>query len=219
MTSAPSLTLYGRGSSDNVQKVLWALGEIGLDFTHVELGGAHGGLDDPAYRALNPHGRVPTLRDGEVVVWESMAIVRYLAARYAAGTLWPEDPGARALADQWMTWCQAAPYAACNKLFWLTVRTPAADQDPAAIARTRTALNDHLRLIEARLESSRYLAADHLTMADIPFGTVLFRYFKLSVDRLELPNLVRWYEDLARREPYRRAVMVSFEALRGRLTY
>ncbi len=217
--SAPALTLYGRGSSDNVQKVLWTLGEIGLDFEHVELGGAHGGLDDPSFRALNPHGRVPTLRDGEVVVWESMAIVRYLAARYAAGTLWPEDPGARAVADQWMTWCQAAPYAAGNKLFWLTVRTPAADQDKAAIAQTLAVLTSRLRLVETRLESCRYLAGDHLTMADIPLGAILFRYFKLPIKRARLPNIARWYEDLAQREAYRRAVMVSFEALRGRLAY
>lgn len=217
--SAPALTLYGRGSSDNVQKVLWTLGEIGLDFEHVELGGAHGGLDDPAFRALNPHGRVPTLRDGEVVVWESMAIVRYLAARYAAGTLWPEDPGARAVADQWMTWCQAVPYAAGNKLFWLTVRTPAADQDKAAIAQTLAVLTSRLRLVETRLESCRYLAGDHLTMADIPLGAILFRYFKLPIKRARLPNIARWYEDLAQREAYRRAVMVSFEALRGRRAY
>ncbi len=217
--SAPALTLYGRGSSDNVQKVLWTLGEVGLDFEHVELGGAHGGLDDPAFRALNPHGRVPTLRDGEVVVWESMAIVRYLAARYAAGTFWPDDPGARAVADQWMTWCQAVPYAAGNKLFWLTVRTPAADQDKAAIAQTLAVLTSQLRLVETRLESCRYLAGDHLTMADIPLGAILFRYFKLPIKRARLPNIARWYEDLAQREAYRRAVMVSFEALRGRRAY
>src|SRR5665647_2676789 len=84
-----TITLYGRASSVNVQKVLWALDEVGQRFEHIQLGGAFGGLSDPAYRALNPNGRVPTLKDGDLVVWESYAIVRYVAAAYGAGTLWP----------------------------------------------------------------------------------------------------------------------------------
>lgn len=213
------MKLYGRSTSDNVQKVLWTLGEIGRDFEHVELGGAHGGLEDLAYLALNPHGRVPTLCDGDVVVWESMAIVRYLAARYASGRLWPEDPGERAVADQWMTWCQAQPYEACNRLFWLTVRTPEAEQDRDKIARTLDRLTGQFRLIEAQLAKHRFLAGDQLTMADIPVGTLLYRYFKLPVERAAFPAIERWYQDLSAREAYRRAVMVSFEELRGRLAY
>lgn len=213
------MKLYGRGTSDNVQKVLWTLGETGRPFEHVELGGIHGGLDDPAYLALNPHGRVPTLKDGDVVVWESMAIVRYLAARYSTGLLWPEDPAERAAADQWMTWCQAQPYAACNRLFWLTIRTPEAEQDRGKIAQTLERLTEQFGLIEAQLAKHRYLAGDRLTMADFPVGTMLYRYFKLPVKRAALPNIERWYRDLSAREAYRRAVMVSFEELRGRLAY
>lgn len=213
------MKLFGRSSSDSVQKVLWTLGEIGLSFEQVELGGVHGGLDDPDYLRLNPHGKVPTLCDGEVVVWESAAIVRYLAARYSVGDLWPEEPGARAQADMWMTWCQQYPAETANKLFWLTVRTPVERQNPQEIEETLDHLQKELARVEARLAGQRFLAGDRLTMADIPLGTELYRHFNLPAERRAFPAIERWYEDLTARPAYRRAVMVSFEDLRGRLTY
>src|SRR5215471_624243 len=88
----PMLTVYGRKSSFNVQKVMWLAGELEIAHRHIERGGAFGGLDEPAFRAMNPHGRVPVIVDGETTVWESHAILRYLAARYGAGTFWSEDP-------------------------------------------------------------------------------------------------------------------------------
>ena len=118
------LTLYGRGTSDNVQKVLWALGETGQPFAHVPLGGSYGGLDDPCFAAMNPHRRVPTLKDGDTVVWESDAIIRYVAAKYSYGMLWPVGVSERSRADQWMAWTLAHLYDDSNLLFWLTVRTP-----------------------------------------------------------------------------------------------
>ena len=82
------LKIYGRKSSFNVQKVMWLVGELGVDHEHTELGGSFGGLAEPAFRAMNPHGRVPVIDDGGVIVWESHAIMRYLAARYGAGAFW-----------------------------------------------------------------------------------------------------------------------------------
>lgn len=213
------MILYGRSTSDNVQKILWTLGEIDHPFEQVELGGVHGGLDDPAYRALNPHGKVPTLCDGEVVIWESATIVRYLAARYSTGDLWPEGPGDRAAADMWMTWCQQYPAATANRLFWLTIRTPEDQQDREEIGRTLDHLQEELGRVEARLERQRFLAGDRLTMADIPLGAELYRHFNLPVERASFPAVERWYEDLTARPAYQRAVMVSFEELRGRLSY
>jgi glutathione S-transferase len=104
------MKIYGRGTSDSVQKVLWMLGETGQPFEHIPLGGSFGGLDDPEYRNLNPHGRIPTLDDNGTVVWESNAIIRYLAAKYRAGSLWSDDPAERAHADQWMSWAQTTLY-------------------------------------------------------------------------------------------------------------
>ena len=94
------ITLWGRLSSCKVQKAVWVLEELALAYRRIDAGGDFGGLDDPAFRAMNPHGRVPTLRDGDQVVWESDAIIRYLAARYGKDILWPTDPEERARVDQ-----------------------------------------------------------------------------------------------------------------------
>ena len=213
------LTLYGRGTSDNVQKVLWALGETGQPFDHVPLGGAYGGLDEPWFAAVNPHRRVPTLKDGDTVVWESDAIVRYVSAKYSYGTLWPVDVSERSRADQWMAWTLAHLYDDSNLLFWLTVRTPVAEQDAARIERVHERLSARYRVLDEHLSAHEYVAGGHLTMGDVPPGATLYRYFNLPVERDSFPNLERWYAQLCARAPYRKYVMVSFEELRGRLAY
>ena len=157
------LTLHGRGTSDSVQKALWALGETGRPFEHVPLGGAYGGLDDPHHVALNPHRRVPTLRDGEVVVWESDAIIRYAAARYSSGTLWPVDSVERSRADQWMAWSLAHLYGDSNLLFWLTVRTPDEAQDAGRTARVRERVTARYRVLDQHLSKNEYIAGEHFT--------------------------------------------------------
>ena len=212
-------TLYGRGTSDSVQKALWVLGETGRPFEHVPLGGACGGLDDPHHAALNPHRRVPTLRDGEVVIRESDAIIRYLAARYSSGTLWPADPVERTQADQWMAWALADLYGDSNLLFRLTVRTPVEAQDADRIARVRDRVIARYRVLDRHLSKHEYVAGDRFTMGDIPAGATLYRYFNLPIEREPLSSLSRWYARLCARAPYRRFVMASFEELRGRLAY
>jgi glutathione S-transferase len=101
------LTVYGRKSSFNVQKVMWLIGELGLVHKHIELGGAYGGLDTPEFRAMNPHGRVPVVDNNGTIVWESHAILRYLAACYNHGQFWSEDAAQRSLSDRWMDWSQS----------------------------------------------------------------------------------------------------------------
>ena len=96
------LTVYGRATSSNVQAVMWGIGELGLPHERLDYGHVHGGLDSDEYLAMNPHGLVPTLKDGDVAIWESCAILRYLAARYGdGGAFWPADPVARAPVDMW----------------------------------------------------------------------------------------------------------------------
>ena len=214
-----SLALYGRGTSDNVQKALWALGETGRAFEHVPLGGTYGGLDDPEFVSMNPHRRVPTLKDGDVVVWESDAIIRYVAAKYSSGTLWPEDIAERSRADQWMAWALAHLYDDSNLLFWLTVRTPIETQDQDCIARVQERVSARYRVLDDHLSAHEYVAGGRLTMGDIPAGATLFRYYNLPIERESLPNLERWYGLLSARAPYRSYVMVSFEELRGRLAH
>ena len=119
------LKVWGRRSSFNVQKVLWLVGELGLAHAHIPAGGDFGRLDEPSFRALNPHGRVPVIEDGDLAVWESHAILRYLAARYDRSGLWSADPAERARVDSWMDWAQSTLQPDfLMGVFWGYYRTP-----------------------------------------------------------------------------------------------
>lgn len=213
------ITLWGRRSSCNVQKAMWALEELGLTYERIEAGGDFGGLDDPDYLAMNPHGRVPTLRDGATVVWESDAIVRYLAARYGAGSLWAVDPAERAVADQWMAWTAASLYPDWIKLFWKLVRMPEARRDEATIAGHLAATTQRLGLLDKELAMRPYLAGDRFTMADVPAGMTLYRWFEMPIDRPSMSHVEAWYARLRERPAYRSAVCVPFDDLVGKEDY
>ena len=118
------LKIHGRKNSSNVQKVLWTCAELGLPFERTDVGGPFGGNREPAYLALNPNGLVPVIEDDGVVLWESNAIIRYLAARYGDGTLLPTDPAARGQAEQWMDWVNTLLGPAIWPLFFGLIRTP-----------------------------------------------------------------------------------------------
>ncbi|MGP1396774.1 MAG: glutathione S-transferase family protein [Inquilinaceae bacterium] len=213
------LTVWGRRSAFNVQKVLWTVGELGLDHRHVDAGGSFGGLDDPDFRAMNPHGKVPVIDDGGTVVWESHAIIRYLGARYGAGGFWPEDPAERSRADRWMDWAQATLQRDFLDLFWGFYRTPEDRRDWSFIRERIERCSSHYRQLDRQLEGRGYLAGDRLTMADIPAGTTLYRYLALDIDRPPVPNVEAWYARLTARPAYVQHVMIPFDDLKGRLAF
>ncbi len=219
MTAPGKITLWGRKSSANVQKVLWTLAELSLPCEHIPAGGDHGGLSDPAYLAMNPNGRIPTLRDGDLVVWESDAIVRYLAACYGAGTLWPVDPAERAIADQWMTWGTTELEVDWLWLFWRLVRTPPSKRDPQAIARHLDATVARFQLLDRHLQGRDYLAGRTLTIADIPAGMTLYRWYAMDVQRPHTPNVDAWYARLKERPAYRAGVCIPFDELVGKESF
>jgi glutathione S-transferase len=214
------LRIYGRRNSINVQKVLWAAGELGLAHEHVPAGGSFGGLDSEEFTDLNPNRRVPVIDDGGTVVWESHAIVRYLAAKYGAGTLWPEDAGVRAQADQWTDWTLADLQPAfIGGVFWNFWRTPAAQRNWPAIRQGIARSAILFRLLDRHLEGRAFVAGDALTFGDIPAGAQLYRYFELEIDRPALLHVEAWYERLKARPTYREHVMLPFDDLKGRLTF
>ena len=213
-----AITVWGRLNSINVQKVIWALEETGVAYEHIPLGGKFGGLDDPAYRAMNPNGKVPTLRDGDLTMWESHAIVRYLAAAYGNG-LWLADPTARAIADQWTDWTATTFQPAWIDVFWLFVRTPAAQHDKVAIGKALAASYSAYGILDQRLSASPFLAGDALTYADIVAGVSMYRWMTMEIQRPELPHLAAWYERLKARPAFQKAVCVSYADMVGRLTF
>jgi len=214
-----AIRLWGRRSSCNVQKVLWTLEELGLAYERIEAGGDHGGLDTPAYRQLNPHGRAPTLADGAVVVWESDAIVRYLAAAHGAGRLWSSDPAEQAQADQWMTWGTTEVEPDWLALFWRFVRTPLEKHDPKAIDRCFRATARRFEVLDQHLAHSPYVAGDRFTLGDISLGMMMYRWYEMHLDHPRLPHLHEWYLRLLSREAYRNAVCVPFDDLVGKETF
>jgi glutathione S-transferase len=202
------LRVWGRNNSINVQKVMWTVGELGLEHERIDVGGAFGGLDTPEYGRLNPNRRVPTVEGEDVVVWESNACVRYLAARYGAGGLWPEDPGQRARADMWMDWQASTLLPDMTVVFWGLIRTPEAERDHAAIDAAARRLGATWRILEEHMASRHFVAGEALTIGDIPLGASCYRYYGLPIERPQLPNIERWYERLKERGPFREHVML-----------
>ncbi|WP_349369865.1 glutathione S-transferase [Salinarimonas sp.] len=197
------MELWGRTNSVNVQKVIWLLEELALPYRRIDAGGAFGVVDTPAYRTLNPNGRVPTLVDGEVVLWESNAILRYLALKTAAHGLYPEDPADRGRIERWMDWTLSTVGGAMHGMFWGLVRTPPEKRDPDAIERSRAASESCWRLLDAHLTGREHLEAGRFTLADIPLGCYVHRWYAMpEIERPDLPYLRAWYEGLLARPAY-----------------
>src|SRR5215831_12278539 len=203
------LTVWGRRSSFNVQKVMWLIGELALEHRHIPAGGDFGGLDTPEFGAMNPMRRVPVIDDDGTIVWESHAILRYLAARHGQGRFWPDDPGERSQADRWMDWSQTAPRPDfLLGVFWAFYRTPQPQRDWPAIRRKIARCAEHFQVLDRVLADRPYLGGDALTLADIPAGTALYRYFELDIERPEVRHVEAWYRRLQERAAYRAGVMI-----------
>lgn len=210
------LTIWGRKTSSNVQALMWCVGELGLDYLRFDVGHRYGGTDGEAFYQLNPNRTVPVLQDDEnPPLWETGAILRYLASRYANEAFWPGDLLARTEVDRWAEWSkQNIALGFTAPVFWRVVRTPAAERDPQAIAAAVTTLEQKLAIAEARLAGSRYLVGDTFTLADIQFGHVLYRYFAIDITRRPLPHLAAYYARLTARPAFRQHVMVSYDELK-----
>ena len=201
------LKIFGRTNSINVQKVMWTVAELGLPHERVNAGMAHGVVGEPWYADLNPNRLVPAIDDDGVVLWESNVIVRYLAAKHAAGTLMPADPAMRARAEMWMDWQQTS-FPGFGPLFLGLIRTPPEKRDMAAIRAGGEGTEAALRLLDKHLANRSHMIADHLTVADIPLGCVAYRWYALPIERPELPNLRAWYERLVKRPAFAQHVML-----------
>ena len=197
------IVIHGRNNSINVQKAMWAVGEVGAACERLDVGGPFGGNDTPEYRAMNPNGLVPVLVDGDTVIWESHTIVRYLGAVHDPGGIWPEDPAERTLADRWMDWATASLQPHMTPVFWGMVRTPKAERDMDAIGRAATALQSVWGILDAHLDGRDFVAGDRFTMGDIPVGAFYCRYVRLpGIERASLPNCDAWLARLRDRPAF-----------------
>ena len=184
------LRIWGRNNSVNVQKPLWCCEEMGVQYERVDAGGTFGVVNTPQYRNLNPNGLVPTIEDDGFVLWESNAIVRYLAAKHSAGKLWPEDLKVRAEADKWMDWQSSTFWPTFRPLFWNLVRTPVDQRDEKAMEESRLKTAELLGYLDAHLKHRDYIAGEALTMGDIPMGCAAWRWFGMLKQRPAYASVV-----------------------------
>jgi len=201
------LKIWGRRNSSNVRKVLWCAEEIGLPYESIEVGGSHGGTQTPEYLAMNPNSLVPVIEDHGLPLWESNAIVRYLSARYALGTLYAEDPMERAQAAKWMDWSTSRMAPLYTDLIWGIMRTAPADRDEARINAAIVRAGDYLAMADATLSRQPWLSGETFAMGDIPLGSLIYAWFELPIQRPDLPNVADWYARLRERPAYQRGVM------------
>lgn len=202
------LKIWGRINSSNVRKALWIAEELGLPYESLSAGGAFGINDQPEYLAKNPNGVVPMIEDGDFVLWESNAIVRYLAAQYGGeSALYHRDPQARASADKWMDWTTSTLAGPFRPVFWGVLRTPAEQQDWVQINAAIKAVEKLLVIVDQALASHPYLSGDEFGMGDIPLGCFAYAWFEMPIERAALPHLQAWYERLKQRPAFQKAVM------------
>jgi glutathione S-transferase len=198
-----TMKIWGRTTSSNVQKVMWAIGEMGLAHERIDVGGPFGKNKEPAYLAMNPNGLVPTLEEDDgFLLWESNSIVRYLAAKHQAAVLEPKDLKVRALASKWMDWQLAVLGPAITPVFWGLVRTPADKRDPAAIAAGKEKTAAAVKMLDEQLGKTTFVAGAAFSYGDIPAGIMVRRYRDLVPERPTFANVERWYAAIASRPAF-----------------
>jgi glutathione S-transferase len=206
--SQGQLKIWGRANSVNVQKVLWCLAELDLAYERIDAGMAFGRNRDPDYLAMNPNGRVPTLVDGDFVLWESNSIMRYLVLAYAKGSpIYPEAPKRRASVDRWLDWSLSTLQPVDRPVFWALVRTPVDQRDMVAIQNDADAEAVVWRIADAQLATRRFIEGDDFTIADIALGAYARRWFGVEgVTKPRLANLERWFGEFASRPGFVRFI-------------
>jgi glutathione S-transferase len=209
------LKIWGRRTSSNVQKVLWAADELCLPYEQIDVGGAFGGLDTPEFAAINPMRMIPVIDDSGFILWESNAVVRYLAETYGRGSLASQDRKAFARADQWMDWnATSIQPDIITTVFWGLIRTPSTQRNGQAIEAAVKRAGERLTVLDGHLKDRPYIGGVTLSMADIPIGSLMYRYFTMPIARPSLPHVEAWYARLAARPAYAKNVMVDYSSLK-----
>jgi glutathione S-transferase len=210
------IKVWGRPTSINTQRVLWALADSDIPHElvlasatmgpkgHISKGGAaFGVVNTPAYRAMNPNGTVPTIDDDGFILWESNAILMWLALKRAPEVLSGGDPRRLARALQWMSWTNERLEPLLHTLVMELVRLPEAERDPAKVEKARVAILGPLGRLEAHLAGQSYVAGDRFTIGDIPTGAAVYRWLVFDLEQPDMPNIVAWQNRLSERKGFR----------------
>lgn len=197
------LTIWGHHGSPNVRKVIWACEELGAPYVLKDIGGPFGGTDTPDYLARNPNGRVPTIEDDGFALWESHAILRYLAEKDPDKRLTSEDFRTRAAIDQWMDWQCAHLAPAIRSLVVLVIKPRRTKPTAEEIEAARQEIIPLLRLVDRELEKRDHMAGNAFTIADIPMA-ISFNIWKImEPEWAGFPALEAWYSRINRRDAFK----------------
>lgn len=213
------IELWGRKNAYNVQKVVWALAELNLVYTHHDIGSTPGDLETDNFLSKNPHARIPVLLDQGEHIWESNTIVRYLAASYGQEQLWQTSALERSKAERWMDWELATLQPDFIELFWGYYRTPAEQHNLEKINYYQKRCKNHIKKLDSQLSEHLYLAGDSLSIADIACGVSLYRYLTMGLNVEKPNNLMAWYNRLSKREAFKTNIMCPYDELKGRLVF
>ena len=201
--------ILGRANSINVQKAMWMIGELALEHERVDAGLQFGLNDTREYLAKNPNGLVPTLEDGDVIVWESHSVVRYLADKFGSDTnWWPNNPAGRAQAGQWMDWYASRLHAPMTTIFWNVVRHPPEKRDSDAVIAATADAEKLWAILDRHLSSVDFIGGAAPSVGDIPVGCAIHRWSAMNFDKPAFANVDAWYARLSDRIPYQNHVML-----------
>jgi glutathione S-transferase len=207
---AKGLTIWGRSNSVNVMKALWCLAELDIPYERIDAGMQFGKNDEAGYLAMNPNGRVPTLVDGDYVLWESNSVMRYLCMAYGKGTpIYPQDPKQRAAVDRWLDWTLSTVQPVDRPVFWALVRTAKEKQDMAQIQKDVDAEAPVWAIADHQLSTRRYFEGDQFTIADIAVGAFARRWLGFTgIKKPSFAHVERWYADIASRPSFAKPLAV-----------
>jgi glutathione S-transferase len=199
------LKIWGRTNSINVQKVMWVVDELGIPHQRIDAGMQYGLVDEPWFRQLNPNGRIPTIDDDGFILWESNAIVRYLANKHHG--LIPSDAASFASADRWMEWSTTTMAPLMTPLFWGHIRTKPENRDSKALEPYRLQMEQVMQILNDNLATRTYVAGNDLSIGDIAVGCYAHRWYALPMEHRDHPNVAAWYARLSQRPAFKTHVM------------
>lgn len=194
------LRVLGRATSGNVQKVLWLLEELGIAYQREDYGRQFNNTQDAAYLSLNPNGKVPTLVDGDVVIWESNTILRYLSNKSGKTDFYPSDPASRSKVERWMDWQLASlnnPYLGIFK-----EAKKAAAERAASWATNSKELVAQLEILEKALATQPWLGGQAISLSEFCLGPIVRRCLDFPVELPALPRLSDWRDRLLARPAF-----------------
>ena len=202
------IIIWGRANSVNVQKVLWCLHELDLAYERIDAGMAYGKNREAEYLAMNPNGRVPTLVDGDFVLWESNSIMRYFVLAYRPqSSLYPQAPRVRASVDRWLDWTLSTLQPVDRPVFWALVRTPVEERDRGAIQKNADAEAAQWHVVDSYLATRRFISGDEFTLADITLGAYARRWFGVEgITKPTFSHIERWFAELSTRPGFLRYI-------------